>query len=114
MKVTSESSEAELDDLFLSNDYSKNTLINGISIIKQKQDQSQIILENKCFDEATKRLKLYVESLNEHIIQIIESESEEFLQVSGKLERLKDMMGHLRESVREFHKVFQNEKEQTS
>ena len=118
VKITTDSSETELDDLFLSNDFSKLNLLSGISILRPKTEikgqQSQQTLENKCFEEATKRLKFYMEALNEHIIRIIESESEEFLQVSGKLERLKDMMAHLKESVRDFHKVFQHEKDQTS
>jgi len=44
-----------------------------------------------------------LEQLNEHIIKIVESESDEFLMVATKLESFKDILGDLKDSMKEFH-----------
>ncbi|CDW83466.1 ldlcp-related protein [Stylonychia lemnae] len=117
IKVHSKSTDAELDDLFLSEDFNKHLLINNIQILKQfnaKLSSNDLEnIENQCFDQATNRLKTYLELLNEHIIKIIESESDEFLQVAAKLESFKDILGDLKDSVKDFHSAFKNEKTQT-
>ena len=48
-------------------------------------------------------MKLYLEALNEHIIKIVESESDEFLSVASKLENFKDVLGDLKDSVKEYY-----------
>eukprot|EP00347_Sterkiella_histriomuscorum_P008964 403343057 len=123
LKVSTESADAELDDLFLQKTFDIKTLVTNIPILRtfsckdtisQKsttqgnQDQEQI--ENQLLDQASKRLKLYLEALNEHIIKIVESESDEFLSVASKLENFKDVLGDLKDSVKEYYQIFKTEK----
>lgn len=60
--------------------------------------------------QAASRLKIYIEHLNEHIIEIVESESDEFLAVASKLESFKIILSDLKTGMREFHKEFKSEK----
>ena len=52
------------------------------------------------------RLKTYLESLNDHIVKIVESESDEFLTVAQKLEAFKTMLRDLKDSVGDFKTRF--------
>ena len=70
--------------------------------------------ETKCLEEATKRLKQYLDVLKDHIIKIVETESDEFLSVSNKLEGFKSVLNDLKDSIRDFNVIFQDEKQQTS
>ena len=46
------------------------------------------------------RLKAYLEQLNDHIIRIVESEADEFLQVAAKLEHFKTILSDVKEATK--------------
>ena len=56
-------------------------------------------------------MKVYIEQLNDHIVHIVESESDEFLAVASKLESFKVILSDLKSAMKEFHKNFASEKE---
>ena len=49
--------------------------------------------------------------LKDHIIKIVETESDEFLSVSNKLEGFKSVLSDLKDSIRDFNVIFQDEKQ---
>ena len=62
---------------------------------------------------ASDRLKQYIEELNDHIVKIVESESEEFLEVGSKLECFRKVLTELKEGLKTFHQRFTFEKGRT-
>jgi hypothetical protein len=48
--------------------------------------------------------------LKDHIIKIVETESNEFLKVAAKLDGFKMHLIDLKESIKDFQKLFSNEK----
>jgi hypothetical protein len=58
-------------------------------------------------------LKAYLESLNDHIVKIVESESDEFLTVAQKLESFKSILRDLKDSMSDFKSRFSSQKEST-
>ena len=57
----------------------------GIVSLQREQEATEV----KSLTAATQRLKVYIEQLNEHIVKIVESESDEFLTVASQLENFK-------------------------
>ena len=70
-------------------------------------------IESKCLDQANKRLKGYIEQLNEHIIKIVESEADEFLSVAGKLDSFRHVLTDLKDASKDFQRRFGVEKDNT-
>ena len=62
--------------------------------------------ETKCVEQAAARLKAYISGLNEQIVRIVESESDEFLTVAAKLEAFKAILAELKAALTDFHGDF--------
>jgi len=64
----------------------------------------------KCLKQASARLRLYIEQLNDQIVKIVESEADEFLTVGAKMEGVKSFLSDLKESQRNFQKEYSSQR----
>jgi len=78
LRINDQSADTYLDDIFLAKEFDKLLFIEGFPVVQleETEDTSQ---EYKVLDRSLKRLKQYLDSLKEHIVSIVEQESEEFL-----------------------------------
>ena len=103
LRISSTSPDESLDDLFLAPTFTPKQLITNIPALRGNPlTRDTESLETKCLSQASIRLRAYIEGLNTHIVKIIESESDEFLQVVAHLEGFKVALNDLKEDVRGF------------
>ena len=113
IRITSNSDDTELDDLFLGERGTGRELLEQVPVLRQLNEESAEV-ETKCLKQASTRLKAYLETLNEQIVKIVESESDEFLLVASKMDGFKGHMRDVKEAMLDYQTHFASEKAHTS
>ena len=112
LRLSSQSTDASLDSLFLSPDFTTASLIPALSVtnIDGNSDQEAYLHQ---VERASGRLRKYLDQLRDQIVIIVEKESDGFLQVAQKLDGFKHVLSGLKQSHTEFYNNFTAEKAKT-
>ena len=92
LKITNESTNSDLDQLFLEKGFSKMNLLTSatqtLSVTNYDDNEEQNALLTR-LEQAQVRLRDYLDTLREQIVAIVEVESEGFLRVAARLDGFK-------------------------
>lgn len=127
LQITPEITDEALDKLFLSDTFDRFKLLKHLSVTNIKiPDVSSKRATHTTFDQedlqdfylkqveqATKRVKNYLEVLTNQIVKIVEKESDSFMDVASKLDGFRQILTDLKDSHTDFHQNFVSEKAKT-
>ena len=99
--ITPLSTDAELDALFLADEFSQSSLVKDLSVanLDDAPDQ-ELYLQH--VEKASARLKTYMDQLRDQIVSIVEKQSDGFLEVAQKLDGFKQVLAGLKHSNADF------------
>ena len=97
-QLKSQTTNDELDQLFLSENFDPSSLFTGYDVIVPEKDHLTSI------EQAELRVKSYTEILKQQIVHVVvDNQADGFLQVASQLEDFKAKFSKLRHGIQRYH-----------